>query len=348
MRAHTGARQVPTESYHNSFKTISRNKDWKDNITLFGHDANISENSAKAHFNLGTSLLIDLYPVEKDKVKQDSILTVAINELTKGNEIIAGAAIFAPIYNYHLGTAYMYKRDFQNAMINLEIYRDKYPKPKMEVYINLGAIYRNLNMYDKSIEAEDSVIKYSPAFSDAYFNKGLALSEKLEYEKALVQYQKAIELNPKSAVSYYNRAIVFANQKKYEEALKDYDKTIELKPDYVEAYVNRGNIFNDEKKYEEALNNFNKAIELKPDSDKPYFNRGIVFINQKRYEEAIKDFTKAIELNPGYFTAYYNRGIAKFNSGNKESACSDFKKAAALGYQPATDLYKQYCQALKR
>ena len=326
-----------------SFKTFSRNKDWKDNITIFGHDVQISENSVTAHFIFGTSLLEDLYPKEKDKVKQDSILNLSIEELKKGMEILLTGSMYAPLYNLKLGNAYLYKKDFQNAMINLEIYRDKYPTPTTQVYSNLGAIYLNLNMYDKAIQSEDSVIKYLPDFSNAYLLKGSALFAKQEYEKAIIQYQKAIELNPKSAESYYNRAIVFANQKKYEEALKDYDKSIELNPDYVEAYVNRGNIFNDEKKYEEALINFNKVIELKPDFAKSYFNRGNVFINQKKYEEAIKDFNKALTLNPDYVEAYVSRGFAKFYSGNKENACLDFQKAAALGSQPAAGFYKQFC-----
>ena len=42
-----------------SFKTFSRNKDWKDNITIFGHDVQISENSVTAHFIQGSSLLND-------------------------------------------------------------------------------------------------------------------------------------------------------------------------------------------------------------------------------------------------------------------------------------------------
>lgn len=326
-----------------SVKIFSRNKDWKDNITLFSHDVTIVKNSAKAHFILGTVLLSDVYPKEKDKVKQDSILNVIVDELSRGIEIMSAVSTFAPSYNYMLGIAYMYKKDPKSALSYLEMYRDKYAKPEIEVYNRLASVYYDLNMFDKAIQAEDSVIKYLPDFSNTYLFKGNALFAKQEYEKALVQYQKAIELSPNNVEVYYNRAIAFANEKKYEEALKDYDKTIELKPDYVEAYVNRGNILSDEKKYDEALNNFNKAIELRPGFDKSYFNRGTVYINTKKYDESIKDFTKAIELNPGYFKAYYNRGIAKFNSGNKAAACLDMQKAVELGFQPAADFIKLQC-----
>ena len=264
-----------------SIKTVTRNKDWKDNITIFSHDVNISDNSARAHSILGTSLLSDVYPYEKDKVKQDSILNEAIMELNRGNEILAPAKTKAPIYNYQLGVAYMTKNDLKNAMINFEIYRDNYMNPMLEVYGKLGSIYYSLQMYDKAIQAEDSVIKYSPAFSNAYLYKGMALVAKSEYDKALVQYQKVAELYPESVDLYYNLAIIFANEKKYDEAIKNYDKTIALKPDYAEAYVNRSSIFSDEKRYDKALSDISKAIELNPGLDKSYINRGIIYINTR-------------------------------------------------------------------
>lgn len=326
-----------------SVKTFSRNEDWKDDLTIFGHDVHISENSATAHFIYGTSLLFDLYPTEKDDTKKDSILNLCIQEINTGIDIISAVSTYAPIYNFHLGTAYLYKRDYKNAMINFEIYRDKYIHPNIEVYNKLGTIYYNLNMYDKAIQAEDSVINYFPASSEAYFNKGLALAGKQEYVSATMQFQRAIELKPNSAELYYNRGIMFGNETKYKEALDDYNKSIELNQNYVEAYINRGNILNYEKEYDEAIRDFNKAIKLRPDFANAYLDRGVCFINQKRYNEAIEDFNKAIELNPNYAKAYYNRGISKFNSDDKETACSDFQKAAAFGFQPAMDFIKQYC-----
>ncbi|MGI8580735.1 MAG: protein O-mannosyl-transferase TMTC1-related protein [Chitinophagaceae bacterium] len=126
-----------------SVKTFSRNKDWKDNVTLFGHDVNVSENSATAHFILGTSLLYDVYPNEKDKVKQDSLLNDIISELSRGNEIVSAASTYAPSYNYQLGIAYMYKKDPKNALINLEMYRDKYIKPEIEFITGFAVFTMN-------------------------------------------------------------------------------------------------------------------------------------------------------------------------------------------------------------
>jgi tetratricopeptide (TPR) repeat protein len=327
-----------------SVKTFSRNFDWKDNVTIFGHDVHISKNSATAHFIYGTSLLYDLYPKEEDAIEKDRILDVCIEEINRGMEIISEVSMHAPIYNFHLGTAYLYKKDYKNAMINLELYKDKYINPNVEVYRNLAVAYFNLNMYDKTIQSEDSVIKYSPAFWEAFFNKGLALAAKQEYGNAIKQFQKAIELNPGSAELYYNRGIVFSNEANYEEALNDYNKAIELNPDYVEALINRGSILNSEKNYDEAIKDLSKAIKLRANFPIGYFNRGISFINQKKYDEAIKDFDRAIELKPDYVLAYYNRGMAKFNSGNKETACLDFQKAATLGYQPAKEFVSNHCQ----
>jgi tetratricopeptide (TPR) repeat protein len=164
-----------------SVKIIFRNPNWKDTLTIFSHDVHISDNSATAHFIYGTSLLYNLYPSEKDQSGKDSVLDLSIQELNKGVEIMSAVSVKAPIYNFHLGKAYMYKKDYANAVLNLEMYTAKYPNPNFQVYRDLGNAYVELHAYDKALIAEDSVIKHDPASPEAYLNKGLALAGKMQY-----------------------------------------------------------------------------------------------------------------------------------------------------------------------
>jgi tetratricopeptide (TPR) repeat protein len=329
-----------------SLKTISRTVDWKDNISLFASAAKVSENSATVHLIYGTSLYYDVYPNEKEPAKRDSILTNAIKELNKGLEILrtSKTAKYAPMYNYHLATAYMDKNDLQNAMINYEIYLQKFPNPNPEVYNKLSSIYGILNLNDKAMAIDDSVIKYFPPTFNAYYAKGLALSGKQEFDKAVIQFQKALELNPNNPDLFYNIGLALNNLNRLDEALKVYSRAIELKPDYVEAFVNRANILNNGAKYGEALKDYNKAIALRPGFSLAYNNRGNAYAGEKKYEQAIQDYSKAIELDPNYSKAYFNRGFAEINSGKKDNACGDFRKSIELGYSQAQGYLQQFCK----
>ena len=123
----------------------------------------------------------------------------------------------------------------------------------------------------------------------------------------------------------------------------DYNKVNELNPGTEKltiVYNLMGLLYMNEKKYTEALDNFNKAIGLQPAFAEAINNRGSLLISQGKYEEAIRDFSTAIEFRSDYAEAYFNRGIAEINSGKKDAGCADWQRAASLGYQPATDAYK--------
>jgi protein O-mannosyl-transferase len=207
-----------------SFRTIERSQDWKNNLNLFGHDVKIAENSARVHTSWGAALLYDLYPAEKDKKKKDSLLDLTIIELKKAIEIFDKASE----YNYVLATAYMDKNDYKNAIENFEIYKNRYSKPKPDVYKHLGTMYLKTKQFDKEIVAMDSLIKYEPDLSEAYNNKACALFEKKEYSLAEVEFQKAIKLDPKNANAYKNAGVNYLNLNEKNNALDYLMKSVDL------------------------------------------------------------------------------------------------------------------------
>ena len=202
-----------------SIKTFARTMDWKDNLTLFGHDAKTSDKSSKAHGVYGYTLLIDEYPKEKNKQKQMAILDSSIVELNTAAKIYPK---FAAYYRF-LGTAYEFKNDYPNTIKNFELNIQYSPTPPLDVMKKLGSLYVITKQYDNAITILDTVLNHKPD-EVSYVNSGTAYFNKGKYQDAITAFDKAIELNPKLTAAYQNAGAANINLKQYPEALKYLNK----------------------------------------------------------------------------------------------------------------------------
>ncbi len=218
-----------------SFKTISRSRNWKDNYSIFRHDAEVSENSATIHYLLGRAILNDIYPNEKNVEQKNKYVDTAIIEFAKAIQIYPKE----PNYFYYLGVAYADKNDNENAVRNYEIavrlFQD-YHLPNSDLFVNLGKSYFKTNQYLKASDILDSALKYDPKSSDAYKDKGDVLFQLARYQEASVEFKKAIDLNPKFTFAYRNLGTTYANLKEYSKALESYNSALKLDSTDMEIY----------------------------------------------------------------------------------------------------------------
>jgi tetratricopeptide (TPR) repeat protein len=152
-----------------------------------------------------------------------------------------------------------------------------------------------------------------------YYDSAMVRYEKKDYEGAVYEISKAIELeNPKSIFigGWYEFRGALKNQlRDYRGALIDYEKAISLIPNYNTKSI--ADSFNGRGHSKLALGKFNGAI---------------------------KDIDKAIKLVPNDGRYYVMRGLAKININSlKDSGCLDFSKAGELGYEPAYESIKEFC-----
>lgn len=67
---------------------------------------------------------------------------------------------------------------------------------------NRGALWYDLNEYDKAIKDCTEAIKLQPKDASVYVSRGLARSCKREYERAIEDYAEAVRLDPKNASGF--------------------------------------------------------------------------------------------------------------------------------------------------
>ncbi len=222
-----------------SFKTFSRNPDWKNNITLFGHDVADVENNAKAHFNWGSSLF-GLYSGEKDTIKQKQYLDKAIIEFTKAMNICDQ---IREDY-FYLAKTYLLKKDYQNVINVYNTFRsygnglDAFDFENLaEAFYNLGAQESQSGQPDKALTLFDSTLKFNPNYWGADVNKGVIYLNKGNTKDALSAFENAIKIDSKCEIAYINIGCVYATLKQYEKAIEYLNKATEIDPkDYQPIY----------------------------------------------------------------------------------------------------------------
>jgi tetratricopeptide (TPR) repeat protein len=210
-------------------------------------------------------------------------------------------------------------------------------------YVNRGATYANLKLYEKAIEDFNRAMEIDPYLAMAYGNRGTIWSYLKQFDKAIEDCNIAIIVDPKETASYFQRGWIYGDLGDLEKAIKDYSKAIELNPNYIEAYNNRGNAYALLKLYNEALEDFNKAIKQNPNFAVAYSNRGNAYYDLKIYDKAIKDCKTALKLNPKFVNAYFVLGSVYSALEEHNIAIENYSKAIEL--DPRFE--KVYCNRAK-
>ncbi|MDP4265990.1 MAG: tetratricopeptide repeat protein [Bacteroidota bacterium] len=181
-----------------SFKTISRNTDWKDNDHLFFADVKNSPNSFRMHNAVASTVRVR-GENEKEPVKKKELITNAIDEYNKSLSILP---------------------------------------QQSESWYNIGVCYYTINDIPNAINSYNRCIEVDSNYKAAYNNMGVIYFSKTDYDKAYYYFNKAVILDPNFADGIANIGAVFHNKGKYDEAIKYYEKALELVPNNPNVFNN--------------------------------------------------------------------------------------------------------------
>ncbi len=206
-----------------SIKTICRNKNWKDYITLYQHDIKYNIKSVKANELYASALMTN---VKKNIAKLD----YDIQNRTKNNTEIENV-----------------KRQIEQD-IELSI---KHFKQAIKIYPlhtsslnNLGLIYfKNYNQYDKAVYYFKKAVNASPKNYMAYANLAYSYQMLNDYKKAIKYYKKAIDLNPEFVDAISMLADLYNGLGYFETAIDLNKKIIKIDNTTDKPYINLGNYF---------------------------------------------------------------------------------------------------------
>jgi len=230
-----------------SWRIITRNMAWKDELTFWQERIKYSPTTERAHSSLG-----DAYFHKKlyDKAEEQYKKALELNSK------------YSDAY-YNLGNIYMERNldDKAIQMYNKVLELDPF---YVKALNNLGIIYSRKDQLDKAERQYKQILKMNPFNVEAYLNLGNIYSKKKLFEQAIFAFNKALQLNPNLIQAHYNLGNVYLNQGLFDKAITQYRKVLDLNPNIIEAYNNLGVIYFKLGNNNEAGKYWQKALEINP------------------------------------------------------------------------------------
>jgi len=169
-----------------SFKTIDRNKAWKDDFTLYETDVKTSINSTHSTHSYGKALFVKAEEL-KDKAEQARMIDTAIIYLDKSFRINPNDQNV----NYLLGKIYgRYKNDLNKSIYYLNNAANLNPD-HFESANDLGIVYAMSGQSGKAIEIWEKTLKKTPQDADLLNNLAIAYSSLGNTQKSQEYLAKA-------------------------------------------------------------------------------------------------------------------------------------------------------------
>jgi len=306
-----------------SWKTEERNKDWKDNLTLFKKDVETVPKSARLHLGLAGSY--------RKLAKDNSNIEFLDKAVISYNTAIA----LYPEYfkaHYNLANCYYQKQSFQKSADHLKIayaLRPKFPEIERELATALTSAKRwdEANPIWEKLSANSMNQTYKIAWSNSLTGRAVYQAQEGNVKAAQSDFDKAIKIAPNNAVAYGDRAVFYINQEQWEAALKDLNKAIKVDSNNAEYYNSIGYVYIQMKRYELALHNLDHAIKLKPSHAFALSNRGQLYWRTGNFTKALIDLKKSLSMVPDNAQALYFLGRTQMDTDKVEEACASLKNA---------------------
>lgn len=246
-----------------SIKTISRNRFWKNDFTLFTHDVKISTNSAKSNTSAGGKLTEEaIKPGNSSKKKE--YLNLAITYLHKAIQIhpgytdaylLMGNAQWELYHNLDSTFKYYDKilkmnpsyNQVYNNMLDSKISKvfndpgkaksnirvlhqlEEYKPNDYRINYYLGRIYgRYLNDFSKSLVYLENASELKNTKVAVFKDLGVVYGIIHNYKKSAEAFEKAIELDSDDPVLKLNLAMSYANLRDFKKAKVYMDEILKM------------------------------------------------------------------------------------------------------------------------
>jgi tetratricopeptide (TPR) repeat protein len=211
-----------------SIKTIARNTDWKDFITLYSTDIGHLEKSAKAHSLYADELMrLEYKKIDAKKKPDKTNIETALEHYLKAIEIFPE---YPSVHN-NIGTIYfMFYKDYKSALSYFKMAAEIDSLSAESIY-NLAYGYeltgdtaKSLYYYEKAVNMDTANIELISRWADLLNKKG-------EIQKAIDVNMKITKINPASDRPYINIGNYYGALKDTANAVSYWEKAIAVAPE---------------------------------------------------------------------------------------------------------------------
>ena len=166
------------------------------------------------------------------------------------------------------------------------------------VNYNLGFTFKEMGNYEDAIECFESVITENPDDVLTYNHLGSIYLMQKNYEKSINAFKHGLQVDQNHPILNYNLARCYAESKNYRESIKYFEKALRTRPGWIEAVRDFSDVLVKCQKNSSAQELVERTIKMHPQNAELLCILGNIFLSQFDYDNAAKTFEKAEEINP--------------------------------------------------
>lgn len=203
-----------------SIRTIERNRDWKDQLTLFSATTAASPRSAKAHYNLGVAL--------EDAGRREEAL----------EEYLTAASINPADARSHHNAGLLLAAMGRTGEATAELDRAARLDPTLpRVFSSLGAALTQAGRKAEAEAAFRSALERDPADHVALYNLGTLHILNDRPAEAIPPLERARDLDPSDPDGRYQLGLAYLMAGRPRDAVSEMEATLALSPAQGEAHL---------------------------------------------------------------------------------------------------------------
>jgi len=281
-----------------SFKTVTRNPVWHDNMALFSTDVNASPNSCQVRRHYGSEL-INLGIASKDQKEKDEWFNKGTGQLKEALRINPK---FGDAY-FKMGVAYQTVRFNRDSAIYYYTLAIREAPGYAISYNNMGILYEGMGKQEMASYYYNKAVDVNPYFPDGVKNRdshkkktGLDI-RMFPTSTNLDSVERGTPENKRDYQFYYKLGTDYASKGDYANAARCLDRSAQLNPTFVDALVNLANCYGMLKNYPKNIEVLNRVVALYPNNVQALGNLAVTYelIGNKdkseEYRDKVRDIT---------------------------------------------------------
>jgi Flp pilus assembly protein TadD len=308
------------------FRIVTRNQDWRDNVTLYTNTLAACPDAYYVRRDLGST-----YWGKGDEESAER----------EWREALKAGPRHSPTWS-SLGLRYLKKQDYSQAIEFFKKALEVDPH-NPEALLFLGVTYKDMHSLDLAEPQLRTAVSVYPFNSNARNALGMLYLDEGRTAEAEEQFRRSVESEP-NITGYGNLGLIHWRRGEAKQAEQEWREALRLSPNDSSILNNLGLACTKLGRYAEAVSFFRKAIELKPDDANPHSNLGIAYQKAGQQGSAETEFRAALSLAPQKFETRNRLGMLCLEAGRLEEAEEQFRlslktQANDSGYYGLGEIY---------
>lgn len=233
------------EALHMLGALQSQRGDWPHALTHFARAAQLDDQNAFVHNNLGLALLALGRPLD------------ASNHFRRATALLPS---FAEAH-CNLGSVLDELGRDDEALECTQTAIGLQPR-LARAHSNRGSLLQKRRRLDEALRSYDQAIGLAPDYATAHAKRGALLMEMGRSSEALASFSRALGADSNDPLAYVNRSALYETLARFEDSLADAERATALRPDSAIAHNARGTALVRLGRHVEALESFRRAMQL--------------------------------------------------------------------------------------